>query len=243
MSKVPSLAELAIRSTKYKSTGYGEIDRYIWEGQQPGSYRSYKRYYDFQRVIDCYGDVPKGVQEAFISGKTFGDIITENLQTHSFMDLCNKLKEIFPEITKYWTVGEKEHFNFHFFGDGRRACYLVISGGTKEYPFTQRVQRVKSDPRFKDIVAFYGYRVSSEREYGNSYVFTLEPNLTRSATEYIQEVCKLQVFHTCPKEIIRTNRNKESHIVDTAESILKNGLRCRTGVEKDQRYRDFPKRI
>ena len=155
--------------------------------------------------------------------------IDENLQTHDFDQLCNRLKKTFPKTVV-------DYYAADFTLNGKKACWLILSPGTEEDPVKTKIERITNDPKFKKLLELYGYVVSKVELSGIEPALLLEPIETESESvmEYIQNKCQSRVYHTCQRVLKKDNGEE----VYTAESILRNGLRCRT-----PEYRYYPKRI
>lgn len=132
--------------------------------------------------------------------KSLRDILVENLQTHNKLDLRKRLTKIFPDIE----FGTFSHELIQF---------------TSNKTLTEQERKY-----FEDIVRFFGYFIS--REKNNHY--TICPYYSTNKTQYIYNDCNSICYHlTTEKEV---------------KSILVNGLRCKNG-KNDSLYRFFPNRI
>lgn len=80
--------------------------------------------------------------------------------------------------------------------------------------------------KFKNILEFYNYFVTQIR--GNIMIIA-EPRYSERADQYIYGDCHGIVYHITYQ--------------DTADEIMKTGLRCKTGSSRKGFYREFPKRI
>lgn len=77
----------------------------------------------------------------------------------------------------------------------------------------------------KKMLDFFGWYVT--RNIRDEWL--VAPKWAENKTDYIQKDCKGFVYHICN--------------IEDLESILKNGLRCKTGRDPLFAYREFPERI
>lgn len=150
----------------------------------------------------------------------------------------NKLLEVFDELPKEFY---KEPFKDYILENLKTYDKNIVQNAlTKYFGITDFIDHTnKNDNRTafifkfdKDIteldnmLKFYGWNISDINE--DNYILVV-PTYTMSKTSYVRNECFNWVYHICLKRDL--------------QSILKSGLRCKTGKSYLPKYREFPKRI
>ena len=136
-------------------------------------------------------------------------VVNENLKSHDANKLQKKIKEYFP------------NYKFDFYSTLEKKS-LKNKYDTKSFlieleDYTQ-MNEIKKDEKFISLLQFYNYYIT--KEFYDSLV--VSPLYSKKINDQVKENKYLYHF---------TTRNNE-------ESILKNGLRSKSGE-----YRYFPKRV
>ena len=154
--------------------------------------------------------VPRSINERFVE-TPFYDFVNENLQSHDWRKLKIQLLKRFGDLI--------ENIETYFDKDSDTTILTVIF-----HNYWEKFKCI-SDPEFMNILYFFNYFVTMER---NSHIH-IEPKYSEDSTSYVYGVCKGIVYHLTKKRNL--------------ESVLKNGLRCKGKMEDSGDYRTFPQRI
>ena len=170
-------------------------------GRVREAWENLKNYYDDQ--------IPKELERRFIEESWSKDYILENLQTHDWKSLAERLK---PEFGNNYV----EAVPFVEDEDDRRTFCITLKG-TKEHPLLNLrdwVKMILSKDTVQHLLDFYNYSFREVRLNATTLDLWFEPKFTESANDFIFNKCHGVVYH------ITT--------ADKLPSILNSGLRCKT---------------
>lgn len=173
-----------------------------------------------EKISDYFEVLPENFEET-----PYKDWILETLNSHDRSKLKNTLKKKF---------NIKEFFNASGERTSKLSAFSFIFD-PELYTLEKYDGKKLSDEEFENLeieaiedlentIKFFGWYVSKVfNSFGESRWF-VSPTYAQNKTNYIKTTCKGYVYHLCG--------------IDSVDSILSNGLRCKTPM-----YRYFPERI
>lgn len=158
-------------------------------------------------------DIDQKYIEKIIKDKSIPNYISENLKSHN----CDKLIDV---INKFYNEEIESYDIFNFSEDSKLKALDIIC---KNNHF---IKKLISDKNFKNILNFFNYYVT---KVSNS-IISIEPLFPKNMNNYVygdnENQCHGILYHLCSK--------------DTAEKILKSGLRIK---KSKSNKREYPARI
>ena len=158
-------------------------------------------------------DIDQKYIEKIIKDKSIPNYISENLKSHD----CDKLIDV---INKFYNEEIESYDIFNFSEDSKLKALDIIC---KNNYFSEKLI---SDKNFKNILNFFNYYVT---KFSNN-IISIEPLFPKNMNNYVygdnENQCHGILYHFCSK--------------DTAEKILKSGLRIK---KSKTNKREYPARI
>lgn len=177
-----------------------------------------KNEYYHEQLIDFFGnDIPKKYNKLYENYNLLNnEFILETLKSHDSKKLQDKLQKEYKDI----------EFS-DYSGDDKKSFYMILSNDYNVWDFYNDAKRLDADydniEKFNNILNFYNYYVSYKQKIDNKWSLFIEPRYSDNITSKIFN-SHVSLYHFTDSK--------------SAESILKNGLRC-----KKSKYREFPERI
>ena len=158
-------------------------------------------------------DIDQKYIEKIIKDKYIPNYISENLKSHD----CDKLIDV---INKFYNEEIESYDIFNFSEDSKLKALDIIC---KNNYFSEKLI---SDKNFKNILNFFNYYITK----CSNNIISIEPLFPKNMNNYVygdnENQCHGILYHFCSK--------------DTAEKILKSGLRIK---KSKTNKREYPERI
>jgi len=183
----------------------------------------------FNEIVEYYGNnIPDNYIKLYENCNLLDfTYLNENLQTHDYKKLQNKLLEEYGDNI--------ETFQDYEGSDNIKSFYIILKNQKSKYNLeTSKFdnpllsiknisKNTKEVEKFFSLLDFFNYRYSNWERIDNKYALYIEPIYSEDASDYFNK-CHRQAYHFTFK--------------DNVDKILKTGLRIKSG-----KYREFPNRI
>lgn len=131
------------------------------------------KYYNDVNTFFC-GNIPKSIITRIKNGEIV-DYINENLKTHDYKSLQQKLLEMFPN---------QIHSFKDYTGEEIKSFHIILKDGVNARKF-------KKKKKFRNLLLFYNYFYSHKEEDG----LFIEPLYPELKNDYIYQECKGICYH------------------------------------------------
>ena len=175
----------------------------------------------YEEIKDFYGEdnIPNDLKLLYENRLLVNfkyEYINENLQTHDYKKLQNKLLEYYKD--------DIENFKEYDGSKKIKSFWIILKNNNKKINIKDLRNHSNNIEEFFNLLNFFNYTYREWEKIENKICLFIEPIYSEDATEYFNK-CHRQAYHFTYKKNV--------------ENILNNGIRLK---EKDSLIR-YPKRI
>lgn len=199
-----------------------KIKEYINDKWQPTLKIENSNEYFYEQLEDFYGEhnIPNKYVNLFANRTLYKlgyDYINENLKTHDYKKLQNKLLEYYPNDIEYFKEYE---------GNNKiKSFYIILKNNSKILTIKNLKEKDNNEiEKFFNILDFFNYTYREYKKVNEEIGLFIEPIYSEDASDYFDK-CHRQAYHFTYK--INVN------------NILKNGIR----IKDKNSIIKYPKRI